>query len=81
MPLTSGSAEFKTDLKRSDLFDNRLNDIVVGLVDVAYGFENGFNQAIELSADTLANVKFVKEKKYVSTDDTGTRNTRAHTKT
>jgi len=27
------------------------------------GGENGFNQAIELSADTLANVKFVQEKR------------------
>ena len=32
------------------------------IVDVSYGGENGFNQAIELSADCLGNVKFVKEK-------------------
>ncbi len=30
------------------------------------GGENGFNQAIELSADTLSNVKFVQEKKLIS---------------
>ena len=30
------------------------------------GGENGFNQAIELSADTLANVKFVQEKRLIS---------------
>ena len=35
------------------------------LVAVAGG-ENGFNQAIELSADTLANVKFVQEKRLIS---------------
>jgi hypothetical protein len=32
----------------------------------APGGENGFNQAIELSADTLANVKFVQEKRLIS---------------
>jgi peptide chain release factor subunit 1 len=32
---------------------------------VSYGGENGFNQAIELSADTLSNVKFVQEKKLI----------------
>ena len=30
------------------------------------GGENGFNQAIELSADTLSNVKFVQEKRLIS---------------
>ena len=30
------------------------------------GGENGFNQAIELSSDTLANVKFVMEKRLIS---------------
>ena len=43
------------------------------------GGENGFNQAIELSADTLANVKFVQEKRLISkffdeiSQDTGAR--------
>ena len=36
------------------------------MVDVSYGGENGFNQAIELSAEVLANVKFIKEKKLIS---------------
>jgi len=38
---------------------------VLGSVDVSYGGENGFNQAIELAADMLANVKFVQEKKLI----------------
>jgi peptide chain release factor subunit 1 len=59
----AGSADFKTELMRSDLFDPRLAKIVVKMVDVSYGGENGFNQAIELSADALANVKLLKEKK------------------
>jgi len=66
--ILAGSAEFKNDLvgREADLFDQRLHPIVMKLVDVAYGGENGFNQAIELSADVLSNVKFVKEKKLLS---------------
>jgi peptide chain release factor subunit 1 len=62
----AGSAEFKQKLSQSDMFDPRLQAIVLKIVDVSYGGENGFNQAIELSADALANVKFVHEKKLLS---------------
>jgi len=61
----AGSADFKTDLGQSDMFDPRLQAVVLGSVDVSYGGENGFNQAIELAADMLANVKFVQEKKLI----------------
>ena len=59
----AGSADSKSELMRSDLFDPRLAKIVLKLVDVSYGGEQGFNQAIESSADTLSNVKLMKEKK------------------
>ncbi|KAG0664711.1 Polypeptide release factor (eRF1) in translation termination [Monosporozyma unispora] len=59
----AGSADFKTDLNKSELFDSRLAAAVVSIVDISYGGENGFNQAIELSAEALSNVKFVQEKK------------------
>ena len=50
----AGSAEFKTDLSRDDdLFDPRLKQILLKIVDVSYGGENGFNQAIELASETL----------------------------
>jgi peptide chain release factor subunit 1 len=62
----AGSADFKDELLKSDLFDQRLKKIVVKMVDVSYGGENGFAQAIELSTDALANVKFVQEKKLIS---------------
>jgi peptide chain release factor subunit 1 len=62
----AGSAEFKQKLAGSDLFDIRLQQIVHKIVDVSYGGENGFNQAIELAADALANVKFIREKKLLS---------------
>jgi len=59
----AGSADFKSELMRSDLFDMRLRKIVIKMVDVSYGGLNGFNQAIEYSADTLGEVKLMKEKK------------------
>lgn len=61
----AGSADFKNDLNGSDLFDPRLQSKVIKIVDVSYGGENGFNQAIELAAESLSNVKFVQEKKWV----------------
>jgi len=82
----AGSADFKTELSLSDLFDLRLAAKVIKVVDVSYGGENGFNQvrrtilvpalylpicmcravqAIELAAESLADVKFVQEKKLI----------------
>ena len=62
----AGSAELKDELYISDMLDPRIKNAVIKVVDVSYGGDNGFNQAIELSADTLANVKFVQEKKLIS---------------
>merc|ERR1719382_724139 len=65
--IIAGSADFKTELTTSDLFDNRLDAILMKpMLDIAYGGENGFNQAIELSSETLKNVKFIKEKKLIT---------------
>ena len=63
--ILAGSADFKNDLNQSDMFDNRLQTKVIKVVDVSYGGENGFNQAIELAAETLSNVKFIQEKKLI----------------
>lgn len=63
--ILAGSADFKTELSQSDMFDQRLQVKIIKLVDVSYGGENGFNQAIELSAEVLANVKFIQEKKLI----------------
>ncbi|XP_071946903.1 eukaryotic peptide chain release factor subunit 1 [Antedon mediterranea] len=63
--ILAGSADFKTELSQSDMFDPRLQAKVLKLVDVSYGGENGFNQAIELSAEVLSNVKFIQEKKLI----------------
>jgi len=64
--ILAGSADFKTELSQSDMFDPRLQGKIIKLVDVSYGGENGFNQAIELAADSLANVKFIQEKKLIN---------------
>jgi hypothetical protein len=63
--ILAGSAGFKTELSESDMFDGRLKAKIIKIVDVSYGGENGFNQAIELSAETLGNVKFIQEKKLI----------------
>jgi len=63
--ILAGSADFKTELSQSDMFDPRLQAKIIKLVDVSYGGENGFNQAIELAAESLANVKFIQEKRLI----------------
>lgn len=64
--ILAGLADFKTELSQSDMFDQRLQKIIVKIVDTSYGFENGFNQAIDLAKDSLKNVKFVQEKQLLS---------------
>merc|ERR1712217_765521 len=65
--IIAGSADFKTELTTSDLFDQRLEAILIRpMLDIAYGGENGFSQAIELSSETLKNVKFIREKKLIT---------------
>ncbi|OAF69534.1 hypothetical protein A3Q56_02640 [Intoshia linei] len=64
--ILAGSADFKTELSQSSLFDVRLQSKILKLVDISYGGANGFNQAISLSVDCLMNVKFIQEKKLIS---------------
>ena len=60
--ILGGSANFKADLEKSEILDDRLKKSVLSLVDVSYGGENGLNEAIQLSAGVLSNVKFLAEK-------------------
>lgn len=64
--IIAGIADFKTELSQSDMFDPRLAVKILKIVDVSYGGDNGFNQAIELSADVLRDVKFIREKKLLT---------------
>ncbi len=61
----AGAANFKNELNDSDIFDKRLRSIVVKIIDVSYGGENGFNQAINNASDTFADIKIVHEKKLI----------------
>jgi peptide chain release factor subunit 1 len=64
--ILAGSAEFKTALLASDMFDPRLVAATLKTVDIAYGGESGFQQAIDLAKDCLVGVKFLREKKLIS---------------
>jgi len=64
--ILAGLADFKTELATSDMLDQRLQTKIIKIVDVSYGGDNGFNQAIELSAEVLQDVKFIQEKKLIS---------------
>ena len=61
--IVAGSAEFKQQLTTKDLLDPRLQNKILSVLDVAYGGNKGFEQAIELSQDSLSNLKFIQEKK------------------
>ncbi|VAH06789.1 unnamed protein product [Triticum turgidum subsp. durum] len=61
--ILAGSADFKTELGKSEMFDQRLQAKIIKSVDVSYGGESGFNQAIEMSVEVLSEAKFVQEKK------------------
>ena len=51
--ILAGSADFKTELSQSDMFDQRLQAKIIKLVDVSYGGENGFNQVGSLKFGTV----------------------------
>uniref|UniRef100_A0A8C4X066 Eukaryotic peptide chain release factor subunit 1 n=1 Tax=Eptatretus burgeri TaxID=7764 RepID=A0A8C4X066_EPTBU len=63
--ILAGSTDFKTELSQSVMFYPRLQTKVLKIVDISYGGENGFNQAIELSQEVLTSVKFIQEKKLI----------------
>lgn len=61
--IVAGSAEFKQQLTSKDLLDPRLQNKIISVLDIAYGGNKGFEQAIELSQESLGNLKFIQEKK------------------
>jgi peptide chain release factor subunit 1 len=63
--ILAGSADFKTVLSEASFFDIRLKERVVKVIDICYGGENGFTQAIEYSRDVLEGVKIVQEQKLI----------------
>lgn len=63
--ILAGSADFKKELGCSDMFDKRLREKIIKTVDISYGNEKGFDEAIKLSSDLLTNVKLVQEKRLI----------------
>ncbi|KAI3849282.1 hypothetical protein MKX03_001681 [Papaver bracteatum] len=55
------SGDFKKKSSQYGMFDPRLQAKILKVVDVSCGGENGFNQAIKLSSEVLANFKCVQE--------------------
>lgn len=64
--ILAGSGEFKNELHSLELFDQRLQAKIIQILDIAYGGESGFNQAIELCASKLTDLKFIKERKILT---------------
>jgi len=59
-----GCADLKHEL--AEALDQRLAKIVACVVDVQYGGQAGFQQAIKLTEDRLSDIKFVREQKAIS---------------
>lgn len=62
----AGSAEFKEHLSNEKFLDPRIQAGIITIVDVAYGFNQGLQQAIELSADCLKDVNLIHQRKLFS---------------
>jgi len=62
--ILAGSAQLKEDVQSK--LDQRLSRIIVAIVDIQYGGESGFNQAINLTKNSLGNLKFIHEQKVIS---------------
>jgi len=59
--ILAGCADLKFEL--GEKLDGRLKEVFINYVDVQYGGESGFNEAIVKSQELLANVEFMKERK------------------
>jgi len=57
----AGCASFKYDLAKK--LDSKVNEAILAFVDVQYGGEMGFQQAIELAATHLSKSKYVREQR------------------
>uniref|UniRef100_A0A6T7R9P8 eRF1/Pelota-like N-terminal domain-containing protein n=1 Tax=Hanusia phi TaxID=3032 RepID=A0A6T7R9P8_9CRYP len=63
--IIAGPADLKNDLISSELFDSRLREKLLSIIDISYGGEIGFNKAIENSSSILEQLKYIKEKKII----------------
>lgn len=63
--IIAGCADFKTQVYESAVLDPRIKKIVCNIVDISYGGEQGFNQAIDLSKGCLSGLKLVQEQQVI----------------
>jgi peptide chain release factor subunit 1 len=59
--IVAGSAEFKTVVAEGELLDARLRAIIIGVVDIQYGMEAGFTEAIQNAGPLLSGLKLTDE--------------------
>jgi peptide chain release factor subunit 1 len=62
--ILAGSAQLKEEVLSK--LDQRLARIIITVVDIQYGGESGFNQAIDLTKNSLGNLKFVHEQNVIA---------------
>jgi peptide chain release factor subunit 1 len=62
--IIAGSADLKFEL--GEKLDQRLKVLLITYVDVQYGGESGFYEAIEKTKDSISTNEFMKEKKIIS---------------
>nr|XP_040582285.1 eukaryotic peptide chain release factor subunit 1-like [Lepeophtheirus salmonis] len=65
--IIGGYASLKNEFSSSDFLDKEITNKILKVVDTNYSGINGLNQAIELSQDTLINVKYNKERNIINT--------------
>ena len=64
--IIAGNSEFKTKLITSDIFDQRLKDIIFKVIDISYGGEHGFEQALDIVKPCLDGLPLLHEKEILS---------------
>eukprot|EP01115_Flamella_aegyptia_P005650 TRINITY_DN2366_c0_g1_i1.p1 TRINITY_DN2366_c0_g1~~TRINITY_DN2366_c0_g1_i1.p1 ORF type:complete len:246 (-),score=63.33 TRINITY_DN2366_c0_g1_i1:436-1173(-) len=64
--VTGGSGDLKEQLASAKELDPRVRAGILDTVDISYGFTQGLQQAIELSAALMKDVSLVKQKKLMS---------------
>lgn len=57
--IMGGYADFKQNVFDNNTFDERLKKVVVKVIDLSYGQEAGFNQAIAMTKDLFKEVRLV----------------------
>jgi peptide chain release factor subunit 1 len=63
--IVAGKTDIKKEWFESEFLDKRLKSKILKILDISYGKEAGFHQAISEASDILKNVRLVEEQKWV----------------